>query len=54
LEDVQREQAMESALAEDALRQFEVEMGLITPETAGVQASEKQLGPIEKQTQVES
>jgi phage shock protein A len=54
LEDVQREQAMESALAEDALRQFEVEMGLITPETAGVKASEKQLGPIEKQTQVES
>lgn len=54
LQDVQREQAMESALADDALRQFEMDMGLITPETAGVKASEKQLGPVEKQTQVES
>jgi phage shock protein A len=54
LEDVQREQAMESALAADALRQFEVEMGLVTPETVNVPQSEKQLGPVERQTQVES
>jgi phage shock protein A len=53
LETVEREQAMESALAEDALREFEVEMGLITPETVGVQSAEKQLGPVEKQTQLE-
>jgi phage shock protein A len=53
LETVEREQAMESALANDALREFELEMGLITPETVGVKESEKQLGPMEKQTQVE-
>jgi phage shock protein A len=54
LETVEREQAMESALADDALREFELEMGLITPETVGVKESEKQLGPVERQTQVES
>jgi hypothetical protein len=32
-------------MADQALRQFEVEMGLVTPETAGVQATEKELGP---------
>ncbi|MBW3600038.1 MAG: hypothetical protein KY475_22545, partial [Planctomycetes bacterium] len=53
LVDVQREQAMEAAMADQALREFEVEMGLVTPETAGVQSAEKQLGPVEKQTQVE-
>jgi phage shock protein A len=53
LETVEREQAMESALADDALREFEMEMGLITPETVGVQDAEKQLGPAEKQTQLE-
>lgn len=49
---IEREQAMEQALADQALRQFEVEMGLVTPETAGVPATEKQLGPA-KQTEVE-
>ena len=54
LVDVQRERAMESAMADDALRQFEIEMGLVTPETVGVKDAEKQLGPMDKQTQVES
>ena len=43
--DIEREEAMESALAEDALKAFEVELGLVTPETAGVEESTKQLGP---------
>jgi phage shock protein A len=43
--DVQREQVMEKAMADQALREFEVQMGLVTPETAGVPQVEKELGP---------
>ncbi|RJP32080.1 MAG: hypothetical protein C4547_14535 [Phycisphaerales bacterium] len=43
--DVQREQAMEQALADQALRQFEMDMGLVTPETSAVADETKQLGP---------
>ena len=50
MEDIQREEAMESALAEDALKEFEVELGLVTPETAGVTEEEKELGPTETET----
>ena len=51
--DVQREQAMESALADQALKEFEIQAGLVTPETAGVTNTAKELGPAEttKQTQ---
>ncbi len=49
MEDVEREEAMESALAEDALRDFEIELGLVTPETAGVDEMQKELGPAETQ-----
>lgn len=45
LETIEREEAMEQALAEDALRDFEVELGLATPETTGVDEATKQLGP---------
>lgn len=45
LVDIKREQAAEKVMADQALRQFEVEMGLITPETAGVQHDQKELGP---------
>ncbi len=31
-------------MAEDALREFEIDLGLVTPETAGVEQSVKQLG----------
>jgi hypothetical protein len=48
--EIQKEQAMEAAMADQALRQFEVEMGLVTPETANVAATEKELGPA-KQTE---
>ena len=47
MEDIEREEAMEAALAEDALKEFEVELGLVTPETAGVQEEQKELGPPE-------
>ena len=42
--DVQREQAAEKILADQALKQFEVELGIVTPETAGVKDEAKELG----------
>jgi phage shock protein A len=56
IEDVKREQAMESALADQALREFEIQAGLVTPDTAGVTNTAKELGPAEatKQTQQSS
>jgi hypothetical protein len=48
LADVQHEQAMEKAMGEQALKDFEVQLGLVTPETAGVTAAAKELGPAEK------
>jgi phage shock protein A len=47
--DVKREQAMEKVMADQALREFEVQMGLVTPATAGVQEAEKELGPKTKE-----
>jgi phage shock protein A len=43
--DIQREQAMEKNLADQALREFEIQTGMVTPETAGVTQTEKELGP---------
>jgi hypothetical protein len=51
--DVQREQAMESAMADQALREFEIQQGLVTPETARVAETAKELGPA-RVTQTES
>jgi phage shock protein A len=45
VKEVKREQAMEQALAEQALRDFEVQSGLVTPETAKVAEEVKELGP---------
>ncbi|MEZ6063496.1 MAG: PspA/IM30 family protein [Planctomycetaceae bacterium] len=50
--EIEREAAMESALAEDALKQFEMDMGLITPQTANVGEESKDLGPAQRQTEV--
>ncbi len=47
MEDIVREEAMEEVMAESALRDFEIELGLVTPETAGVKEVEKELGPLE-------
>jgi phage shock protein A len=53
LEDVHREQAMEKALADQALHDFEVQMGLVTPEVARVAEAEKELGPATKAKEVQ-
>jgi phage shock protein A len=45
LADIQHEQAMEKNLAEQALRDYEVQMGLVTPETTQVKEAPKELGP---------
>jgi len=47
--EIEAEKRMETAMAEDLLTQFEVDMGIKTPETAGVQPQEKTLG-LEEQT----
>ncbi len=46
--ELKREQAMEAVLAEQALKDFEIELGIITPATQGVAASTKELGPAPK------
>lgn len=43
--DIQREQAMQNAMADQALREFEIQMGLVTPESAKVAEAQKELGP---------
>src|SRR4029079_17709935 len=43
--DIQREQAMETAIADQALRDFEIQMGWIAPESAKVAEEHKQIGP---------
>lgn len=53
MDDIEHELAMEKALAEDALRGFEIDMGLVTPETTDVEQSEKQLGPAQRQKETE-
>jgi phage shock protein A len=45
MEKIEAEKHMEKALAEDMLSQFEVEMGLKTPETANIKGTAKSLGP---------
>ena len=45
LVDIKREQAMEKSMADQALRDFEIQAGLVTPETAKVAGGEKELGP---------
>ncbi len=46
--DIKGEQEMEKALADQALRDFEAQAGLVTPETAQVSESAKELGPRKK------
>lgn len=48
LADIKHEQAMEKAMGEQALKDFEVQLGLVTPETAKVTDAAKELGPAEK------
>lgn len=44
LDKIKAEQAVEQNMAENALREFEIQMGMVTPETAGVKADDKELG----------
>jgi len=50
--DIKAEQKVEAAMAENALREFEVEMGMVTPATASTTASNKDLGPAVKATEM--
>ncbi|HOW71745.1 MAG TPA: PspA/IM30 family protein [Phycisphaerae bacterium] len=43
--DIKQEQAMEKVMADQALRDFEIQAGLVTPETAKVADTAKELGP---------
>ncbi len=52
--DIKKEQAMESALADQALRDYEVQMGMVTPETAKVAATQKELGPAKDEVKTTS
>jgi phage shock protein A len=54
IEAIEAEERMEAALAEDALAEFEVELGLRSPETTPVADTTKDLGPAttkEKETE---
>jgi phage shock protein A len=54
LADIKHEQAMEQAMANQALKDFEVQMGMVTPETANVADAAKELGPAAKITATQS
>jgi chromosome segregation ATPase len=51
MEDIEREEKMEEAMAENALREFEVELGLVTPQTAKLEDDVKELGPADTTTE---
>ena len=53
IEQIEAEQRQEASMAEDLLQQFEVDMGIKTPETAGVTPQEKSLGQEASATQRE-
>jgi phage shock protein A len=48
VDDIQKEIAVENAMADDALREFEVSHGMATPETTKTTQSTKELGPAAK------
>ncbi|MFM7163053.1 MAG: PspA/IM30 family protein [Planctomycetaceae bacterium] len=50
MEDIKKEQAMEKAVAEQALRDFEAQLGMVTPETVKVTEATKDLGPAQQTT----
>lgn len=51
MQEIEREAAAEAAMAESALKQFEMDLGLITPQTANVSEETKDLGPAQRQTE---
>jgi hypothetical protein len=54
MEEIEAEKAMEEALAEDLLGEFEVEMGLKTAETADIQSAVKSIGPVDTAAETET
>jgi phage shock protein A len=46
--DIKREKEMEKTLADQALRDFEVQAGMVTPETAAIPEAAKELGSSKK------
>lgn len=48
IEEIQQEIAVEKTMEEDALREFEREHGMATPETTGTAQASKELGPAAK------
>ena len=44
IDKIKTEQVVEKNMADQALREFEVQMGMVTPETSGVTGDEKELG----------
>lgn len=51
LQEMEAEEKAEEQMAEDALTQFEMELGLKTPETADVPETVKEIGPEEEKEQ---
>lgn len=49
--DIKQEQAMEKAMGEQALRDFEIQMGLVTPDTAKISEQQKEIGPAQRATE---
>lgn len=45
IEEIKREEAAEAAMADDALKEFEIEMGMISPHSGISATEEKELGP---------
>ncbi len=43
--DIEAEERMEAVMAEDALKDLEIELGMVSPETSAVADTEKELGP---------
>ncbi len=52
--DIKHEQAMEKVMGEQALRDFEIQAGLVTPQTAPPAETAKELGPAEKEKQTQT
>lgn len=50
MDDLKKEQAMEKAVAEQALRDFEAQLGMVSPETVKVTEATKDLGPAQQTT----
>ena len=50
MDELKKEQAMEQAVAEQALRDFEAQLGMVSPETVKVTEATKDLGPAQQTT----